>query len=104
MEDTGGESAHPSRVFFYARVTGLFFGGGGNGLSVCNLHEEIRESMRDHERRIALLEKSDAEFAVRLENLCKKLDELTGWIKALVIAIVTTGVGFFVWYVQSLPR
>jgi len=57
VEDTGGDSA-PAGVFFYARVTGLFFGGGGNGLSVCNLHEEIRESMRDHERRIALLEKS----------------------------------------------
>lgn len=73
-------------------------------MPACELHEDIRESMKDHERRIAFLEKSDAEFAVRLENLCKKLDELTSWIKALVVAIVTTGVGFFVWYVQSLPR
>lgn len=73
-------------------------------MAVCELHEDMRESIKDHEKRIAFLEKSDAEFAVRLENLCKKLDELTGWIKALVIAIITAGGGFFVWYVQSLPR
>lgn len=76
----------------------------GGGVAVCELHEDMRESIKDHEKRIAFLEKSDAEFAVRLENLCKKLDELTGWIKALVIAIITAGGGFFVWYVQSLPR
>lgn len=83
---------------------GLFFWKEVGYLSVCELHGDIRESMRDHERRIALLEKSDAEFTIRIENLCKKLDELTGWIKALVITIVTAGGGFFVWYVQSLPR
>ena len=73
-------------------------------MSVCEQHKDMRESIRDHERRIGSLEKSDAEFAVRLENLCDKLDSLTGWIKALVVAIIGTGVGFFVWYVQSLPR
>jgi hypothetical protein len=82
----------------------FFFGWGWMWLSACELHKDIRESIKDHERRIGSLEQSNAEFAVRLENLCKKLDELTGWIKALVVAIVTTGVGFFVWYIQSLPR
>jgi hypothetical protein len=50
------------------------------------------------------LEKSDAEFAIRLENLIKKIDELTGWIKALVVTLITSGVGFVIWYIQSLPR
>jgi hypothetical protein len=54
----------PTGVFFYARK-GLIFREVGY-LSVCELHGDIRESMRDHERRIALLEKSDAEFTITL--------------------------------------
>lgn len=55
-------------------------------------------------KRIVALEKADAEFAIKLENLLEKIDSLTGWIKALVVSIVGTGVGFFIWYIQSLPR
>lgn len=70
----------------------------------CAVHGEIKDQLRDHEKRIIALEKADAEFAIRLQNLIEKIDNLTGWIKALVISIIGTGVGFFVWYVQSLPR
>lgn len=73
-------------------------------MGVCELHEELREQVRDHERRIVALEKADAEFAVRLENLCKKLEDLTGWLKALVFAMIGTFGGFVIWYIQSLPR
>lgn len=73
-------------------------------MAICEMHEEMKQTIKDHEKRIVCLEKTDAEFAVRLENLCKKLDELTGWLKALVVAIATTGLGFFIWYIQSLPR
>lgn len=66
--------------------------------------DEIKETLRDHEKRIVALEKSDAEFSVRLENLLEKIDSLTGWIKALVVSIVSSGVGFVIWYIQSLPR
>ena len=72
--------------------------------NVCAAHEEVREQLRDHEKRIVALEKSDAEFAIKLENLLEKIDNLTGWIKALVVSIITTGVGFIIWYIQSLPR
>ena len=73
-------------------------------MSVCEMHKEMREQVKDHEKRIVVLEKSDAEFAIRLENLIKKIDELTGWIKALVVTLITSGVGFVIWYIQSLPR
>ena len=73
-------------------------------MSVCEMHKEMREQVKDHERRIVALEKSDAEFAIRLENLIKKIDELTSWIKALVVTLITSGVGFIIWYIQSLPR
>ncbi len=72
--------------------------------NVCAAHEEIRDQLRDHEKRIIALEKADAEFAIRLQNLIEKIDSLTGWIKALVVSIITTGVGFIIWYIQSLPR
>ena len=73
-------------------------------MSVCMMHEEVKDQLRDHEKRIIALEKSDAEFAIRLQNLIEKIDSLTGWIKALVVSIITTGVGFVIWYIQSLPR
>ena len=72
--------------------------------NVCAAHEEIRDQLRDHEKRIVALEKADAEFAIRLQNLIEKIDSLTSWIKALVVSIVGTGVGFIIWYIQSLPR
>lgn len=77
---------------------------GGDGMNTCAAHEEVREQLRDHEKRIVSLEKADAEFAIRLQNLIEKIDSLTGWIKALVVSIITTGVGFIIWYIQSLPR
>jgi hypothetical protein len=73
-------------------------------MSVCSVHEEVKDQLRDHEKRIIALEKADAEFAIRMENLIEKIDNLTGWIKALVVSIITTGVGFIIWYIQSLPR
>lgn len=73
-------------------------------MSECPMHKELKDQLRDHEKRIVALEKSDAEFAIRLQNLIEKIDSLTGWIKALVVSIVGTGVGFIIWYIQSLPR
>ena len=73
-------------------------------MNTCAAHEEIKDQLRDHEKRIVALEKSDAEFAIKLENLLEKIENLTSWIKALVISIIGTGVGFIIWYIQSLPR
>ena len=73
-------------------------------MEACVMHKEIKETLKDHEKRIVALEKSDAEFAIRMQNLIEKIDNLTGWIKALVVSIISTGVGFIVWYIQSLPR
>ena len=73
-------------------------------MQVCGVHKEVKGQLKDHERRIVALEKKDAEFAIRLDNLLEKIESLTTWIKGLVFSIVTTGVGFVIWYIQSLPR
>ena len=41
-------------------------------VSVCAAHEDMKDQLRDHEKRIVALEKSDAEFAIRLQNLIEK--------------------------------
>lgn len=65
---------------------------------------EHDEAIREHDRRLDKIEQETAEFRVHIKNLCKKIDELTGWIKALILAIVGTAGGFIIWYIQSLPR
>lgn len=73
-------------------------------MAICELHKDIKDTVKDHELRIVALEKTDAEFTIKFENLVEKIDSLTGWIKALVVSIIATGVGFIIWYIQSLPR
>jgi hypothetical protein len=66
--------------------------------------KEHDEAIKDHDRRLDRIEQESAEFRVHIQNLLKKIDELTGWIKALVVTLITSGVGFVIWYIQSLPR
>ena len=65
---------------------------------------EHDDMLWEHGRRLDKIEQNTAEFRVHIKNLCLKIDELTGWIKALVLAIIGTFGGFVVWYIQSLPR
>ncbi len=65
---------------------------------------EHSELLKEHSKRLDKIEQDNAEFRVHIKNLCSKIDELTGWIKALVIAIIGTFGGFLIWYIQSLPR
>jgi hypothetical protein len=66
--------------------------------------EQIKEQVKDHESRIRKLEISDATMTERMDNLIKQLSSLTGWVKALVIILITSLTGFLIWYIQSLPR
>ena len=64
-------------------------------------HDDL---LKEHGKRLDKIEQDGAEFRVHIKNLCKKIDELTGWIKALVVSIFGVGLGFIIWYIQSLPR
>jgi phage shock protein A len=66
--------------------------------------QEHDELLREHSRRLDKIEQDSAAFREQIKNLCSKIDELTGWIKALILAIIGTFGGFIVWYIQSLPR
>lgn len=73
-------------------------------VEVCGFHEDIKEQIQEHEERIRMLEITNTRLAERIDNLCKEISSLTSWIKGLVIAFLTTLSGFFIWYIQSLPR
>ena len=66
--------------------------------------QEHDELLREHGRRLDKIEQDSATFREQIKNLCLKIDELTGWIKALILAIIGTFGGFVIWYIQSLPR
>ncbi len=66
--------------------------------------QEHDELLREHGRRLDKIEQDSAAFREQIKNLCSKIDELTGWIKALILAIIGTFGGFVIWYIQSLPR
>jgi len=68
------------------------------------LNDTYRETLQDHENRLRPLEEQSIRLAERLENLCRELSGLITWVKTLVGFLLTAMVGFFIWYVQSLPR
>lgn len=67
-----------------------------------NRHQEVTNRLDAHEKRISNLEINDAKMGEKIENLIEKLDNLTSWIKALVMLGITSLIGFFFWYVQNL--
>jgi hypothetical protein len=58
----------------------------------------------EHETKIDTLVKSDAVNSTEIKNLCKSIGSQTKAIWGLVSLIAATLLGFFIWYVQSLPR
>lgn len=68
----------------------------------CDRHQEVVSRLDNHEKRIGQLEISDAKMGEKIENLIEKLDSLTSWIKALVLLVSTSFIGFFFWYIQNL--
>lgn len=63
---------------------------------------EHSDILKEHGRRLDKIEQESAEFRVHIKNLCKKIDELTNWLKALILAMIGTFGGFIIWYIQSL--
>lgn len=62
-------------------------------------HDNI---LKEHGKRLDKIEQESAEFRVHIKNLCKKIDELTNWLKALILAMIGTFGGFVIWYIQNL--
>ena len=66
--------------------------------------ERVENRLNDHADRLRALETGFAAQTVIVQELCKKLDSLISWIKALLVAWGTGLGAFLIWYIQSLPR
>lgn len=57
-----------------------------------------------HDQRIDLLERAEARSEVRMSNLCERIDSLISAIKWSMGMLVTSLIGFVIWYIQNIPR
>ena len=71
-------------------------------------HEKVLE---EHDEKIDTLTKSDATNTSEIKHLCtsiedqnKKIGKLTNSIWGLVVSVMLVLIGFFIWYVQTIPR
>lgn len=71
---------------------------------ICDRHQEISDRLNNHDERLRDLERINEGYNQKFIILFKKLDELTAWIKALVMLGGATLLGFFFWYIQSIGR
>lgn len=69
-----------------------------------DFEERTELRLNDHSDRIRALETSAARNGVIITELCKKMDSLINWIKALIVTLITGSGGFIIWYIKSLPR
>ena len=75
----------------------------------CDRHAEMVECMDDLEDRVKYLELSDNEIKTELKNLMLRVDKLCQTIERfmsgawkLMVAVAAFGIGFVVWYIQSV--
>ena len=84
----------------------------------CVFHEAAERRLNDHAERIRILEIGNASQNEKIDTLCRAIGDLTTRIDNLMDflesclwktvgiggAMLTAFMGFFIWYVQSLPR
>lgn len=70
----------------------------------CDFHDDMKETVQDHEIRIRGLEITGSARDEKIDGLCDKISDLITAIKWLIGAGSTALGGFFIWYIQSLPR
>lgn len=74
----------------------------------CERHQECSDMVKDHEKRIVLLEQADATFIEKMGELLRRLDRISQrlddlistWNKVLIGALSVMTM-FFIWYVQK---
>lgn len=76
---------------------------------VCERHEEVMECLDDHDERIRYLEIADGETKAEIKNLIRQVEKLVETIEKfmsnswkVLMAVAGTGIGFIIWYVQSM--
>ena len=68
--------------------------------------DEILENhnirLDDHDKRIDLLEQFQSRSEVQIMDLCKEIESLVSTIKWSMGVLITSLLGFVIWYIQNL--
>ena len=72
-------------------------------------HERVDEILEnhnirldDHDKRIDLLEQFQSRSEVQIMDLCKEIESLVSTIKWSMGVLITSLLGFVIWYIQNL--
>jgi len=71
-----------------------------------NINERLNandDRLNGHSHRLDKLEQRGASVDTKIEQLCKQIESLISTIKWAGILMITTLLGFFIWYIQSIP-
>ena len=60
------------------------------------------ECLKDHDGRIDMLEQYRSRSEVQVANLCEQIKSRVTTIKWSMGLLLTTAIGFVIWYIQSL--
>lgn len=66
-----------------------------------HLLKQFEKKLNNHSARLDIIECKQAETNVRIDNLCKSIDDLTSTIKWLMAVILTTLIGFFIFVLEN---
>lgn len=58
--------------------------------------------LNNHSERLDKVEQYQSRVEVQIENLCKKIDSLISSMRWGMGVLVTTLIGFLIWYIQKL--
>jgi len=64
--------------------------------------ETHEKRLNNHGDRIDKLEQYQSKSEVQINNLCEQIKSLVSTIKWSMGLLITTLIGFFIWYIQSL--
>jgi len=58
----------------------------------------------NHEQRLDFLEKAQVRAEINVQTVCSQVKALTTALWWLFGLILTSAIGFVIWYIQNLPR
>lgn len=64
--------------------------------------DNLGQTVQGHEERISKIENSQIRTETIVQNLCSQIQSLISVLKWSIGVLVTTGIGFIIWYIQTL--
>ena len=68
----------------------------------CIVHDCQADTIKDLEKRVRTVEALQLAYNEKFIILFQKLDDVVSMIKKLIGGIALIGVGFIIWYIQSI--